>query len=247
MKLEYLKNAISNSKYLVCIAGLNMTKEMGVPHYRDGIRAYEVEAEYGYSPEELYNAQVLSTRPELFYRYYRDEILSNIPEYSGAGFHALADLEQMGFLKSVITKGIYNLPRRAGIQRVYNLYGTIYDDNHCPRCGRIFTMEYIRSSRKPPLCEYCGIALHPGTTLLGEMVDNHIMSMAAEEITKADTLLLAGANLYMDDSREFMQYFDGNKVIIINKEPHYSDHIADLAYNETVEEMLPELVKMIKG
>ncbi len=79
----------------------------------------------------------LTHMPELFYEYYRNEILSKHPE-AGKGNEALARLEEAGYLKTIITKGIYNMPQKAGCKNVINMYGNIYENNACPRCGKIF-------------------------------------------------------------------------------------------------------------
>lgn len=245
MNLMYLEKTIVNSRHLVCLAGKNMMKGAGIRYLRDGDISYRTEQEYGYSMEELYNARVFGTRPELFYKFYKEAILERYQE-PGPAFFALAELERMGMLQCVITREIYDLPRRAGCRHVFNLHGTIYDDNHCPRCRKAFPLEYVKNSGKVPFCDKCNLPLHPGTTLLGEMVDNSIMTKAADEISKADTLLLCGLSLGRTMAKEFLQYYQGDKLIVVNPEEHYYDSRADLIYHRELDELLPQVVKIIK-
>lgn len=92
-----------------------------------------------------------------------------------AGFYALAELERRGKLQCSIANNVHNLPGRAGCQKVLNLHGTIYD-NECPRCGRKYSMEYIRDAKRVPLCEDCMAVIRPKVLLFGEQVDNRMMT-----------------------------------------------------------------------
>lgn len=241
MKLEYLKKAIQSSRHLVCLAGMEMLREQGYSYYKDDDQLYETERKYGYSPEELYNVHCFNTRPELFYDYYKNEVLSQdiIP---GPGNEALAQLERQGYVKCIITKGIYNVLQAAGCKNVINLHGNIYENNHCPRCGKIFPVEYIKNAEKIPLCDKCNIPIHPGGILHGEMVDIHLMSTAADEVSKADVLLVLGMDFSASLCREILPYFRGQKLILVNRKEHYSDNVADLVYHDPVEEVMPLVV-----
>ena len=143
-----LADILSKSSYLVCLTGREMMVEDGIDSMRDMKTAYEIELKYGYSPEEVFSAQFFSTRPEQFYEFYRSEVLAQAKE-PGKAYGALAALEKTGILKCVITRQLFNLEKRAGCQNVYNLHGNIYENNHCPRCGRIYPMDYMKRERFP--------------------------------------------------------------------------------------------------
>ena len=128
MNLNYLEETIRTSKYLVCLAGMEFMREQNVAYHRDSDESYRIEEKYGYSPEELFSARMFNTHAELFYEYYRNEILSKHLE-AGKGNEALARLEEAGYLKTIITKGIYNMPQKAGCKNVINMYGNIYENN----------------------------------------------------------------------------------------------------------------------
>ncbi len=243
MKLDYLKDILQKAENIVCLAGKEVSREMGIHTYAEAEKAYEIEETYGSSPEELYTAQCLATRPEKFYEYYRNEVLMQDKEPSSA-YYALAKLQTKVNLSWIITRSIYDLPGRAGCQNVINLHGTIFN-SHCPRCGQHYSKEYILESKKVPLCEKCGVPLNPGVTMMGEMVDNHAITKAADAVSKADVLLVLGANLRSKICSEELQYFHGKKLVLINPEKHYMDHIADLVINENVEDVMNQLIAIL--
>lgn len=221
MNLNYLEETIRTSKYLVCLAGMEFMREQNVAYHRDSDESYRIEEKYGYSPEELFSARMFNTHAELFYEYYRNEILSK-HLVAGKGNEALARLEAAGYLKTIITKGIYNMPQKAGCKNVINMYGNIYENNACPRCGKIFPIEYIKNSDKVPLCDVCkSTVIHPGVYLHGEMLSNTVISHAVEEVAKADTILVLGMNLNSSLCKDMLPHFTGKDLIVIHKEPHY--------------------------
>lgn len=243
MKMNYLKDMLQKADNIVCLAGKEMSKEMGIHTYWEAAKAYEIERIYGSSPEELYTAQCLETRPEKFYEYYRNEVLMQDKE-PGEAYYALAEIQKKVNLSWIITRSIYDLPQRAGCKNVINLHGTIFN-SHCPRCGKHYSKEYILESVKVPLCETCGVPLRPGVTMVGEMVDNHAITKAADAVSKADVLLILGANLRAKICSNELQYFQGEKLILINPEKHYMDHVADLVLNENVADVLKQIVELL--
>ena len=79
------------------------------------------------------------------------------------------------------------------------------------------------------------------------MVDIHLMSTAADEVSKADVLLVLGMDFSASLCREILPYFRGQKLILINRKEHYSDNVADLVYHEPVEEVMPLVVSGLEA
>ena len=126
------------------------------------------------------------------------------------------------------------------------MYGNIYENNACPRCGKIFPIEYIKESKKVPLCDVCkSTVIHPGVYLHGEMLSNTVISHAVEEVAKADTILVLGMNLNSSLCKDMLPHFTGKDLIVIHKEPHYLDEKATAAYHGAVSEILPEVAESI--
>lgn len=244
MLYETVVEKLKNSSYTVVLSGNGQIVENGYPVLRDGYSTYDNETKYGYSGEEIFSSAMYSTRKELFYRYYREELLDALSIPPGKGFTCLGELEQMNAVDYVITSRIFGLPERGGCSRVINLHGSVYQ-NYCPHCGKEYSVEYIKESPKIPLCENCGTPIRPRVSLFGEMVDNGIMTRAAETIQKAELLLVLGANLN-SPLCQLVDYFEGRELILVNQEEHYSDQYASLAVHSRSDEFLENLVNCIR-
>ena len=239
-KYEMIRDILDKSSYTVAMCGTDMMKESGMPSLRAPEIAYKVETEFGYSPEEIFSSLFYTNRPETFFRYYREYMLKP-PLEPSEGFYALAELEKRVKLQCSIANNVHNLPGRAGCEKILNLHGTIYD-NECPRCGKKYTMEYMRDSKKVPLCEDCLIPIRPKVLLFGEQVDNQMMTAAVDEISKAKVLLLLGTSINSGLCERYVKYFEGENLIVINAQEHYTDSKADIVIHEEVKTALPKIV-----
>ncbi|BDF04350.1 SIR2 family NAD-dependent protein deacylase [[Clostridium] hylemonae] len=237
-----LLDILKESRYTTVLSGFGMLLESGYPAIRDGDESYDVELKYGYSVEEIFSSSFYSTRKEQFYEFYRSEILKMLEKPPGKCFYEMAELEKRGLIQSVITRRIYGLPQRAGCKNVINLHGSVYD-NYCPHCGKEYPVEYIVNSARIPLCEVCSTPIRPRICLFGEMVDNRIITKAAEEVRKADVLLVLGTNLKTYLCSQLIDYYEGDKLVLINPEKHFSDKLADVAVHKSVEDALGEILK----
>ena len=155
-------------------------------------------------------------------------------------------LEHMGKLKCTITRGIYGLPGKAGCRNVVYLHGCV-EDNRCPRCGRKYSLDYVKNSPNTvPLCADCGVTIRPGVLLLGEMMHNEDITRAAVEIEKADMLLVLGCNLKTFLSEKFIHYYKGNRLVLINEHEHFADRQADYRIYDKPMNVLPKLLKALE-
>lgn len=233
MKEDSLRKILEASSYTVALSGFGMLTESGYPALRDGDESYDIEKKYGYSMEEIFHSSFYSTRKELFYEFYRDEILSALDVPPGECFFRLAELEKEGLVQSVITRRIFGLPKRAGCTNIIELHGNVYD-NYCPHCGKTYPVEFIKNSKKVPLCTSCNTPVRPKVCLYGEMVDNALMTRAAEEVSKAEVLLVLGTNLKTYLCEQLVGYYKGDKLILISPEEHFSDQYADIVIHDQV-------------
>lgn len=233
---------LEESEYTVTISGIEMLLENGYSGLRDGEEAYDVEQKYDYSAEEILSSAFYATRKELFFEFYRNEILAQTEIPPGKGFLSLQKLEEYGLVQCEITKRLFGLLDRAGCKNVINLHGSVYD-NFCPHCGKKYPMEYMKHAKGVPLCEKCKNPIRPKICLFGEMVDNGVVTRAAEEIQKADMLLVLGTGLHTALCHQLIQYYNGDKLILITNEEHYSDKLADMVVYSRVDDALGKLVK----
>lgn len=238
-KIAKLREILDESHYAVALCGSGMMEEGGFIGVKNPDKAYEIEMKYGYSSEEIFSSAFYNTRPEFFFEFYKKEMLENPPLDTQSG-PALAAMERAGKLQCVITSNIYGAAQRAGCQNVVNLHGSIYH-NECPHCGRIYPMEYIRDSKKVPLCETCNQPIRPGVSLFGEMVDSRLMTKTSNEISKAEVLLLLGTNLDSEVFANYIKYFTGRWLVVIHPNRHFLDNRADMVFLDYPKNILPGL------
>ena len=123
-----------------------------------------------------------------------------------------------------------------------SLHGNVYE-NYCPHCGKKYPVEYIREAKRVPLCTECNTPIRPGVCLMGEKVDNAVITKAANEVQKADVLLVLGTNLKTYLCTQLINYYEGDKLIVVNPDPHFSDQYADILVSERVDVTLEKILK----
>lgn len=241
MELQILESAIQAGNRIVCLLGYGVSADCGCFDYRDSNNAYDVETKYGYSPEEIFAASFLNTRTSTFFAYYRENILLKQGK-PGNALMTLKRMEDDHKLFSVVTRSIYGLPERAGIRHHVDTHGTIYK-NHCPHCGATYSIDFMMKAEGIPHCPNCGSVVRPDVVLDGEMIPNRLITEAANAVERADVLLILGATMKATLTQNCINYFDGNKIILINEEENYSDSSADLVFHGKPNEILPKIYR----
>ena len=236
-KLERLQKMIEESRYTVVLSGSGMLAECGNTSLKTQERAYDIEETYGSSPEYIFTSAYYNTRTEQFFHFYKEEILKKIPEPTES-FYVLAEMERAGKLDCIVTANMFDLCQRAGCTRMIDLHGSIYR-NRCPHCGKEFDKDYILEAEGVPRCDVCGTVVRPQLTLFGEMMDSQLVAETAEEIDKADLLILLGTTLSSEVYVHYVRYFEGRHLVIIHRDPHHSDEKADLVILKEPREVLP--------
>ena len=153
---------------------------------------------------------------------------------------ALAKLEREGKLKAVIIQNIDGLHQAAGSKRVLELHGSVLR-NYCEKCGKFFDAEYMLHSKGAPKCDDCGGAIKPDVVLYEEGLDNQTLSDAVSYISKADVLIIGGTSLVVYPAAGLIDYYRGNKLILINKTPTARDSGADLVVQGSIGEIFSSL------
>ncbi len=239
--LGHVKAMISQANNIVCVTGLGTVVECGGEDVWSLDNLYRIEKEYGDSPEEILSAGVYATKKEKFYKFYKKEVISKLPE-PGETFAVLKKLQDMGKLRAVISLNIYGLEYRSGLRNVIEFQGTVYS-NYCPMCKKNLPLEYILNATGVPVCDDCKVALRPGIRLFGESVRNDKMTEAAIACANADLVLVLGTNLYGSKVRYSTGHYIGDKLILINEEEHFTDRYADYVLYGKCNTILPKLVE----
>ncbi len=232
-KFDILKEIIQKSENIVFFGGAGVSTESGIPDFRSEDGIYNTK--YKYPPEIILSHTFFLEHPDEFYKFYRDKMLYDNTEPNNAHY-AISELEKQNKLKAIITQNIDGLHQKAGSKNVIELHGTVMK-NHCMKCGRFHTKEDISKSEGIPRC-HCGGIIKPDVVLYEEGLDNRLINDAVNYIYGADVLIVAGTSLKVYPAAGLIDYYKGNKLILINNSETSKDENADLVIREKVGETL---------
>ncbi|TFH39624.1 MAG: hypothetical protein E4G96_08905, partial [Chrysiogenales bacterium] len=170
------------------------------------------------------------------------------------GHVALAELESMGLLQSVITQNIDNLHQAAGSARVIEYHGNV-SRLQCIHCGSSckdfdYNIHEIAGNRIPPLCRGCGEIMKPSVILFGETIPRDAMMESEEAAQRAEVVLVVGTSAVVYPAAGIPLIAKRNSARIIEFNMESTDltrYATDLLVLGKAGATLPELVKRIKS
>lgn len=235
-ELEKLKQWIAESSNIVFFGGAGVSTESGIPDFRSVDGLYN--QEYDYPPETIISHSFYKRNPKEFYRFYKNKML--FPDAKPNAAHlALARWEEQGKLKAVITQNIDGLHQAAGSQEVLELHGSVHR-NYCTRCGKFYSLADVMNADGVPHCE-CGGVVKPDVVLYEEGLDQKILSKAVSYIQHADVLIIGGTSLTVYPAAGLIDYYQGNKLVLVNKSVTPMDQRADLVISGKIGEIFSQL------
>ncbi len=233
---------IRESDNIVFFGGAGVSTESGMKDYRSKDGLYNTVKQYGVSPETILSRSFFYRHPDVFYDFYYRYFLDASAEPNRAHL-ALAELEKSGKLKAVVTQNIDGLHQRAGSRNVIELHGTVLS-HHCPACGAAMPYEQVRALRgKIPKCDRCGHIVKPDVVLYEEPLNERVTEAAAGAISSADLLIVGGTSLAVYPAANFIHYFGGENIVLINRDETPLDGRATLVFRDNIGEVLSETVK----
>ena len=231
------KEIIEKYDNIVFFGGAGVSTESDIPDFRSVDGLYH--QQYDYPPETILSHTFYRRNPEEFYRFYRSKML--FPQARPTAAHRkLAALEAAGKLKAVITQNIDGLHQAAGSKVVLELHGSVLR-NYCEQCGHFHDLAYIQHSTGVPVCEKCGGPVKPDVVLYEEGLDSRTMTDAMRFIHDAQVLIIGGTSLAVYPAAGLIDYFKGDKLIVINKAPTPRDSYADLLIQAPIGEVFSQL------
>ena len=236
-ELETLKKWIDNSDNIVFFGGAGVSTESGIPDFRSVDGLYN--QQYDYPPETILSHTFFRRNTDEFYRFYRAKMLA-LDAKPNAAHKKLAQWEQEGKLKAVVTQNIDGLHQAAGSKMVYELHGSVHR-NYCQKCGAFYDARYMLESKGIPKCEKCGGIIKPDVVLYEEGLDDATMRGAIRAISHADVLIIGGTSLTVYPAAGLIDYYNGNKLVLINKSVTPMDSRADLLLQGPIGEIFSQL------
>lgn len=235
-KLEQLKQWITESNRIVFFGGAGVSTESGIPDFRsvDGLYSQK----FDYPPEQIISHSFYRQDPEYFFRFYREKMLP-LGFEPNITHKILARWEAEGKLLAVVTQNIDGLHQKAGSKRVYELHGSVLR-NYCTKCRKFHSAEFVKEAPGVPRCD-CGGIVKPDVVLYEESLDGATIEGSVRAISQADLLIVAGTSLTVYPAAGLVNYYRGNRMVLINRDETPYDHQADLVFHEKLGEIFSKL------
>ena len=231
-QMEALAQAMAPGRKTVFFGGAGVSTESGIPDFRSAGGIYG--RQYAYPPEVMVSHSFFMAHPDEFYEFYRREMVWPRAKPNAAHIR-LAELEAEGRVTAVVTQNIDGLHQMAGSKNVLELHGSVHR-NYCRKCGKLYDAQYIKNSAGVPMCS-CGDQIKPDVVLYEEGLDSSTMQAAIRAISQAEVLIIGGTSLAVYPAAGLIDYYRGNKLVLINKSATPLDSRADLVIQAPIGEV----------
>jgi NAD-dependent deacetylase len=230
---------------MICLTGAGVSVESGIPDFRSAGGLWEK-----YDPMVYAAIDTFHSHPEKTW----DMVFDMLHVFKGAKpnpcHKALAELEDMGLLKTLITQNIDNLHQAAGSRKVIEYHGNA-SSLECLVCGiKGIRPELKADDMRPPRCHDCGGILKPSVIFFGEMIPPDALAESEKEAGEADLVLVAGTSavVYPAANIPLIAKRKGANLIVTDIEPtQLGSHVADIFLEGKAGVILPRLVKQVKN
>ena len=235
-QMEILKQWVRESNRIVFFGGAGVSTESGIKDFRSVDGLYNQKFEY--PPETIISHSFYLRKPDYFFRFYREKMLP-LGFEPNITHKVLAKWEEQGKLSAVVTQNIDGLHQKAGSKKVYELHGSVLR-NYCVRCGKFHIAEFVRDAEGVPKCS-CGGTVKPDVVLYEEGLDQDTIEKSVGAIRTADLLIVAGTSLTVYPAAGLINYYQGNRLVLINRDVTPYDHQADLVIHDSLGTVFSQL------
>lgn len=243
-EIKTLTEWLKESNSIVFFGGAGVSTASNIPDFRSSNGLYVQKLNRQCSPEEMVSHTFLVRHTEDFFDFYKKYLV--YPEAKpNAAHYALAELEEMGKLKAIVTQNIDGLHQMAGSKEVYEIHGTVHR-NYCTNCGKQFDADYVMNCDGVPKCDVCGHMVRPDVVLYEEGLSDWLISKSVRAIREADMLIIGGTSLVVYPAAGLIQYFRGKRLVLINKSETPADSMAGLVIHDDIAKVLREAVDGLK-
>ena len=230
-KIKLIKEAIDKSSNIVVFTGAGISVASGIPDFRSANGLYNQESGINTKPEDIISNYFFNRYPKDFFKFYKEKMVY-LHSKPNAAHNFFANLEKYDKNVTIITQNIDGLHTMAGSTDVLEIHGAI-SRNNCTKCYKFYNLDDIMKMPGVPKCN-CGGIIKPDVVLYGENLDYNTITKSMYKISNADLLIVVGTSLLVHPANSLINYFQGNKIIIINKEPTPYDKISSIVIHDDI-------------
>lgn len=236
-EIKTLKEWVDHARQIVFFGGAGVSTESGIPDFRSTGGLYH--QEWKYPPETILSHTFYKSNPEEFFRFYRAKMLC--PDAKPNAAHKkLAELEQAGRLLAIVTQNIDGLHQMAGSRNVLELHGSVHR-NICRSCGAVYDAEWVMMTNGIPHCDKCGGMVKPDVVLYEESLSEDVLTRSISAIASADLLIVGGTSLVVYPAAGLLRYFQGDSLVLINRDATQMDKMADLCIRDAIGAVMEQI------
>lgn len=239
-KIKKFENMLAESQRIVIFSGAGMSTESGIPDFRSSDGLFMQEISQQFSAEEVISHSFFETYPQAFFEFYRDYLVYPDAE-PNLGHQFAVSLEDQGKDVSVVTQNIDGLHQKAGSSKVYELHGSTLR-NYCVSCGKYYANDDLDLDDKGiPRCSIDGSIVRPDVVLYQEQLDQDTVQASIEAIRQADMLIVCGTSLIVYPAAGFLSYYEGNKLVLVNKTAVQAVRPVDLEFQASINDVFSKV------
>ena len=234
--LAKLKAMVRDSDNIVFFGGAGVSTESGIADFRSVDGLYN--QQWKFPPETIMSHSFFEKNPEEYYRFHRAKLVVDNVKPNTAHLK-LAELERQGKLKAIVTQNIDGLHQSAGSRNVLELHGSIMRA-YCSKCRKVYDADVVNHGKNVPHCT-CGGIIRPDIVLYEEALDDDIVSKAVHYIRNADMLIIGGTSLNVYPAAGLINYYRGDRLVLINRSETPADRYADLVIHAKIGEVFAQI------
>jgi len=239
---QMLAELIRANQPCIVLTGAGVSTESGIPDFRspNGIWAQ-------YDPMEYATISAFDRDPEKVWDFYGRRLGVLEEAQPNAAHTALAELEEAGWIRALVTQNIDRLHERAGSRDVIEVHGSIRTSS-CLRCGEVVPFDEVVRRLPVPRCS-CGRVLKPDVVMFGELLPVGAIERASMLAEAAALMLVVGSSLEVYPVAGLPEdtLRAGGKLAIVNRDPTPYDGEADLVVHASAAETLSAAAAVLSG
>ena len=237
-KYREVAELLTNNRECVALTGAGISAESGIATFRSKGGLWE-----DYDPMIYASIDTFRQDPSKYWTIRGDFIREYDNYQPNPAHHALAELEDMGIVRHVITQNIDGLHKKAGSRNVIEIHGSLRE-TYCLECGKEYLAPHVPAG-VPPYCD-CGGVLKPNTVLFGEQLPHEALEQAYREVQTCRAMLVIGTSAVVQPAASLPTIAKQNNAGIVEINPEKAFPHADLYIAEKAGLAIPAIVEAVK-